>query len=376
MAESPKRPDTGIPPGDEIPPEDKSPFLIKKAQCPVCKFKSDQRRFKLKIYAEKNIDIDKHIQVYNWIDKDFQNYHPPLYYFWHCPNCYFTESFQDFEDPGKPMWSTFKLLKEDFTRKFQEDPKVEKLVSWLSKGIDYDTMNYTQAIRLHVLAIYIQRILEDEKDVDTLKVGRFLVRTGWLLREMKETKHKEFGTVKSILAEIRKLWPDVPTSEEDAMKKSLHWLTIAYQRHPGIKNPVAEVDMLMWLAGINLKLGDEEKGLEGLNQVLQRGQTTNVKLEQRLKTKGISAEEERNLGIQAKKIGSIVSKARDMMQDIQYKRFQAQKAEAKKIADPLIQKEVPAEEIRAKLKEAGFSPKVIAAVVPGGKKKKIFCPFS
>ncbi|MCL5019348.1 MAG: hypothetical protein M1426_02575, partial [Patescibacteria group bacterium] len=39
---------------------------------------------------------------YGWADSDFKIYHPPLYYFWHCPNCHFTESFLDFEAPGKP----------------------------------------------------------------------------------------------------------------------------------------------------------------------------------------------------------------------------------------------------------------------------------
>ncbi len=212
MPDYSKRPEAGVPPGGDIPPEDKSPFLVKKVTCPICKFKSEQRRFKLKIYAEKNVDIDKHVQLYAWIDKDFQNYHPPLYYFWHCPNCYFTESYQDFEEPGKPIWSTFRLLKDDFTQKFQEDQKVEKLVTWLSKGIDYDSMNFTQSVRLHLLAIFIQMILSEEKDVDTLKVGRYYVRTGWLLREMKEMKSKELGTVKSILAEVKKLWPEVPVS--------------------------------------------------------------------------------------------------------------------------------------------------------------------
>ena len=133
---------------------------------------------------------------------------------------------------------------------------------------------------------------------------------------MKEKKSRELGTVKSILSEIRKLWPKVPVSEEAALKEAIYWLTIAFQRHPGIKNPVAEVDMLMWLAGIQMKLGDEDKGLEGLNQVLQRGQTTNQKIEQRLKNKEISADDERTLTIQIKKVSTIVSKARDLIQDI------------------------------------------------------------
>ena len=168
----------GAAPAEDIPAENKTPFLVKKVQCPVCKFRSDQRRFKLKIYGEKNVDLDKHIQLYNWIDKDFNKYHPPLYYLWHCPNCYFTESFMDFENPGKQLWSNFRILKDIFSEKTQDDPKIEKLVSWLSKGIDYDNMNYVQAVRLHLLANFIQLLPDDELDRDSLKIGPFLPSYG------------------------------------------------------------------------------------------------------------------------------------------------------------------------------------------------------
>ncbi|MCL5019347.1 MAG: DUF2225 domain-containing protein, partial [Patescibacteria group bacterium] len=83
--------------------EAKTPFIVKKVQCPVCSSWSEQRRFKIKLYSEKNFDLDRHIKEYGWADSDFKIYHPPLYYFWHCPNCHFTESFLDFEAPGKPL---------------------------------------------------------------------------------------------------------------------------------------------------------------------------------------------------------------------------------------------------------------------------------
>ena len=354
------RPDPGADQEDEAPDPDKTPFLLKKAKCPICGSRSEQRRFKLKLYSEKNVDLDKHVGSFGWADKDFKDYHPPLYYCWHCPNCHFTESFMDFEEPGKPTWSNFRFLKSAFEEKTQEDPKIEKLVNWLGKGIDYENMNYTQAIRVHLLAIYTQQIIEDKEEQDSLKLGRFYLRTGWLMRELKEKKSRELGTVRSIVSEVRKVWPEVPTSEEDAVKKAIDYLMIAFQRHPGIKNPVAEVDMLMWLAGLQIKLGDEEKGLEWLNQVIQRSTKTNQKIDQRLKNPNIAGAEEHTLVLQQKKISAFSSKARDLLQDIQYKKFQTQKAEAKPIVSQMLKKESPPEAIRAALKKAGFKEKVIA----------------
>jgi len=173
------------PPEVDRTAEGKTPFYYKKIKCPVCGVPAEQRRFKLKIYAEKRPDLDKHPTAFAFTDKDFNRYHPPLYYFWHCYNCRFTESYLDYENPAKPVWSNFNTLKEVWRERTEIDQVADKLINWLGKGINYDQMNYPIAFKLHLLSIYVQEVM-DEEERDTLKCGRFYLRTAWILRELKE----------------------------------------------------------------------------------------------------------------------------------------------------------------------------------------------
>ncbi len=411
----------GAPEVSETAAEPSSPFYFKKISCPVCGSITDNRFFKPKIYSERKVDLDKHVLKFSWSDPNFRKYHPPMYLLWHCKGCKYTAEQRDFESPTKSTWSNFRILKSAFPEKIQSDNIAEKIVSWLSKDINYDRLNYPMAFKLHMLAIYVQEVVEpDERD--TLKLGRYYIRAGWLLRELKnknkefeaeqkkleadkkeledkkgqedegkfkeqmeriELKIKEFEINKkeaeerfgkeleiitSIMKELKKVWKDFPITEEDLIKKSLEYLNDAYTNHPGIKNPAAAMDMLLWISGIYLNIGDKETGLTYLNNVIQAGQKQKTKIETRLKNPKISEEDFRNLSAFSKKISMTIAKARDCMQDIQYEKFKAQKEEAKKIYNKIANREP--EEIRQILVKKGYTPKVIDSLVPVKKKKR------
>ena len=191
-------------------------------------------------------------------------------------------------------------------------------------------------------------------------------------KEVEQKKSQELEIINNIINELKKAWKDIPTNEEEYLKKAVEYLSEAYVNHPAIKNVAAVVDMLLWLSGICLKMGDQQKGLNYLNNVIQEGQKQKVKIENRLKNPEISDDEVRNLSVQSKKISNTVSKARDLMQDIQYQKFKAQKEKAKKIFEKISDR--PPEEIREILSKKGFTQKVIDSLVPE-KKKKLFGLF-
>lgn len=367
---------------EEGPPSDKTPFFIKDSACPLCGAVSQNRFFKVKIYSERKVDNDKHVKLFGWSDPDFKFYHPPFYLFWHCSSCFYTAERVDFEKPGKDYWSNFRLLKTAFQGKLQEDRASEKLVSWLAKDVDFDKMNYPMAFNLHLLAIFIQQIV-DKEEWDSLKLGRYYLRAGWLLRELKEKKTeaekekkakqlakltKELEIINNISTEIKKIWKDLPATETEYLQKAAEFLSIAYESHQAIKNPAAATDILLWIAGIYLKMGDKDKGLNYLNNVIQSGQKQKIKIEARLKTPDLSPEDDKSLSMQVKKIMMSVAKARDQMQEIQYEKFKAQKEQAKKIVAKLEGREP--EEIREALRKKGYSLKVMDALVPEKKKKR------
>lgn len=378
---------------DTAPAEDKTPFHIKKISCPICETVSNQRQFKSKLYSEKKVDLDKHCLQFGWADPDFKQYHPPLYYFWHCPNCKFTESFMEFENPGKPIWSNFRDMKNRYPSLLSEDTKAQKLVNWLGKNVDYDQITYLMSIRVHLLAIYIQEIMDtrtesgedadedtEEKDAgedlrDVLKLGRFYLRTGWLFKELREddAMKEDHATALNILKELKKVWPDVPDSEKAMFGHAAQHMTKAYESHPAIKNVAAAVDMLLWIGGIHLSTGNEKKGLETLNNVLATAQKSKTKIEQRMKNPNLSAEEDRQLNKWVVSVDRSLTKARELMADIQYEKNRAIKAKAKKLIAKMDGQEP--EIIRAKLAKAGIKLSIINALVPEKKKKKLFGLF-
>ena len=403
----------------KVPEEIKTPFNFKKVACPICETVSSQRMFKAKCYSEQKVDIDKHVLKFGWVDKDFNNFHPPLYYYWHCPNCKFTESYLEFENPGKPTWSNFREMKERYPTMIAEQPSTRKLIKWLGKDVDYEKVTFLMAFRLHILAIYIQEIMdtrsadnsdededEDEDDEeagedlrDPLKLGRFYLRLGWLLKEMREgaeeelksekapaeegedgkpkkkskARREELATARKILKELGKVWEDVPPTEGATFLRAAQFMTLAFERHPAIKNVAAATDMLLWIAGIYLCMNQEKKGLETLNQVLGSGQKAKTKMEIRMKNANMSPEEEKQLNKWLSSVDRSIAKARDLMADIQYKKNQVIKAKAKKLIAKMEGQEPDV--IRARLAKEGIKTQIIDAMMPAKKKKKLFGLF-
>jgi len=358
---------------------DKSPFFFKKSRCPVCGTYTENKYFHARIYSERKVEIDKHVLLYGWKDKAFSIYHPPLYYFWHCKGCKFTESYLDFENPMKNSWSNFRMVADAFEEKLQDDDNFNTLIDMLSQGISFSDMDFLSSVKLHLLAIAIQESVEDEKDQDPFKIGRYYLRFGWLFRDMKniEKFQKELPKVDEFISKVRKVWKTVPGDEKTALGNAAKYLNVAFKVYPGIKSMVAEIDLLLMIAGIYFKMNNHEKAMEYMNMVIQRGQKSKAKIDQRLNSldrdKVGTAEEEHKLSSQLKKIDNLIAQARDKMYDIQQARIKREKAKAQKIMEKLTGR--PPAEIRAILIKKGIDQKVAVQLTPEPKKKKFLGLF-
>ena len=361
-------------------PGDNSPFFFKKVTCPICESISEQRYFKTKIFAEKKLDVDKHVMEFAWKNSDFNFIHPPLYFFWHCNNCYYTDNPIDFEFPTKEYWSNFREIKELYVDKTKNDKKAQMLAAKLSEAIDYSKMTYLMAIKLHILAIYIQELPQDDEHRDYLKLGRYYIRTAWLFRDL-ENQEKGLERVQKMsaaLSKLKQLWEDIPIDEETNMKKAAEYLEQAFKLHPGIKTPAAELDLVLMIAGMHYRLKDYDSAANFCNLVIQRGQKSKSKTEERIKTleskENSSAEEIRRLDIMIKKSGQIVSKARDLLSDINVIRLKEQREKAEKILRKLSP-EATVEEKRELLLKNNVDKRVIEKLAPEEKKKKFLGLF-
>ena len=358
---------------DEGP--EKNPFYNRSVKCPVCNTPNDLRWFQGKTYSERNVDLDKHVGSYAWTEKSYEKYHPPFYYMWHCQNCHYTDAYMEFENPTKETYSNFRFLKEVFIDTYHDDERVEKIIDKLGENINYDKINYYQAIKLHFLAIFIQEMLEDPEEKDDFKLGRYYLRTGWLFRELnmkKDIDEKVKITLGKLIEYLKKGWPEVIANEKEALKKAIIHLNQAFTSSQAIKSVVAEIDLLLMIAGIHLKIEEKEQGLKLLNTVLARGQKTKQKLEERIKVadkadKPFPPEEMRKYDMQIKKMDALMSKARDTMSDLKSAKMKQEREKAKAIMKSLGER--PPLGIRAVLIKKGISERLATDLTPEPKKK-------
>jgi len=354
---------------------DKNPFYIHTVTCPVCGTPAEQRWFQVKKFAERNIDIDKHVRTYTWTDKDFEKYHPPLYYMWRCFNCFFTESHLEYENPLKDPYSNFRTLKAVFEEKYREDERIEKIVDKLGNNIDYGKMDYYQAVKLHLLAIFIQELIDDEDQRNTLKTGRYYLRLAWLYRELEENvkeKEKVDKKLNKLLQFLKKGWRQIASNEKEALQNAVNMFRSAFKTSKAIKSVVTEVDLLMLITGIYIKLEDIENGMKYANLVLNRGQKSKQKINQRMSNavkanQPLNADERRHLDIQVKKLDDIMDSARDAIADLQSEHLKKERKRALAIMKKLGEK--PPHELREILIKKGIDKRVAVKLAPEPKKK-------
>ncbi len=166
-----------------------SPFVTKSVECPVCGEVTPQRFFRHRVYTAGEVESDQHVLTYKWTSDKCEHVDPLFYHFFFCPRCFFTDHSRDF---------TRKFRTEHdlcLARAFNEaDPEARALFALLGTHTNYQEIDFRSALNLHLLAIAIQLLLNDDL-ADLYKVARFFLRTAWLYRERQpqaaEVRHEK-----------------------------------------------------------------------------------------------------------------------------------------------------------------------------------------
>ncbi|GAG06422.1 unnamed protein product, partial [marine sediment metagenome] len=158
----------------------------------------------------------------------------------------------------------------------------------------------------------------------------------------------------------------------EALRRSVEMLNLAFKTSQSIKSVVAEVDLLLLIAGIFIKLGNNEEGFKYMNMVLTRGQKTKQKMERRIRDseksdKPMPVDELRRFDVQVKKLDALTNRARDIMSDLQAEKMKKEKAKAMAIMKKLGER--PPLEIREILIKKGIGMRVAVKLTPEPKKK-------
>lgn len=154
-----------------------SPFIYRPVHCPICGEEHEQPHFRVRLYVEGERESDGHVLQYKWLNERARPVHPPYYYVYHCPHCYFTDVTTDYKDRAESELSPLV----DRTVRHLPD-KAKALLAFLAQRVDYSNIDFDSALALHYIAAYIQLLLPEDTR-DNLKIGRLALRIAWLFRE-------------------------------------------------------------------------------------------------------------------------------------------------------------------------------------------------
>ncbi len=355
----------------------KSPFVKKAVTCPVCNSQAENYFIMPKSFIVKSLESDRHVLEYKWLDEAFNQYHPPFYHFWHCPNCKYTATQRDFLKPGEDTHSDFGALKKVY---LQMNPAQKQFVQMLGSEVDFDQMNFSMAMNLHLMAIFIRELVTAEMR-DTSKVASYYLRTGWLIREQEAKKdaHGEWATYKKFLEKIKKLWPEVPQSEAECLKIAAKNYEEAYQSHPRYADIIHATELMILIADICFRAGDQVQAMKSLSSVMQIGQKFRAKQNEVIRREReagkLSMARKAQIDAEGNRINLMMERAGDMRQEIIKKRVVQQEPRAKAVVAKLQAQGMDSEAIREKLKELKFEPQLIIKLLGEPKRKKFLGLF-
>ncbi|MBX7256215.1 MAG: DUF2225 domain-containing protein [Candidatus Hydrogenedentes bacterium] len=154
-----------------------SPFIYKKLTCPACTEDHEHPHFRLRMYLEGERESDGHVLEYKWIAEKATPVHPPYYYLFFCPRCYYADLTNDFSRPGDNEHTP--LVLRAYKRALDREKEV---IEFLGDHIRYDNITFETALLIHFLGAFIQ-LLTPQSEQDNLKLARLFLRIAWLYRE-------------------------------------------------------------------------------------------------------------------------------------------------------------------------------------------------
>ena len=162
--------------------EKRLPFFMKDYPCPACSAAGRHRQFRSRTYGPGKVESDNHVLTYVWHDPQLVQIHPPIYFLFFCKNCFFTAPAENYTEPKINLYG--RAPARAFQASREGDDNVVRL---LGERIDYDNLNFEVALWMHLLAIYVQ-LLPDDEMRDHLLIARLFLRVAWLYREEQAEK--------------------------------------------------------------------------------------------------------------------------------------------------------------------------------------------
>lgn len=252
----------------------KDPFLRRKVECPVCEHGVEQLGLKTNLFRAEHKDLDLRPYSYRWEQENLARFHPPFYYVWYCPKCYFAAGRKFYEDPLKGCFLSSRKLREKVLEGYKKDMRIRKTANKLTTDIKRDDMNYISAIKLHLMAVFWLEQFKEFTKRDAMNLARYYIRIAWLLRDLSEDENAR-ETVQpdldALFTDIKTVWPECVDNETDALRRAVHFYEVTISCSEIIENAVDELNVLLIVAKIYLKLEDLKPALDALTAAVTSG---------------------------------------------------------------------------------------------------------
>jgi uncharacterized protein (DUF2225 family) len=343
--------------------------------CPNCGTSSFQYNLNTRMFWNNAQDIDLQPRDFQCM-KGLEGHHPPLYYMWHCPQCHFTASYRYFSEPLKDVHIRPDVMQQKIKESYQSSEAFRKVVDTLGEGIDNQTPDFFQAIKLHLLGIHYYELIETLLKQNFIILARYYLRLAWLYRDMKERPEIMEQTAPKlflITEALKSAWPALPDGEEPALRKAIENYTLTLEDKRAMKSAVDEVNVIQLMARIHYKLGEYRRAQILLMDSVERSVRARQEIDQQLRAvpregeHKLTPEESGELISKSRKLESLIGDAQILLDQVRDKTYNDQMQQAKSIISGMPGK--PAEEIRDALAKAKIESKIINQLVPEPAKK-------
>lgn len=349
-----------------------SPFQAIQARCVVCEKEARFNRLKSTLYSETKRDIDLRPVTVLWSKKVAPRVDPKLFYFWQCPYCFFTADHLFFQHPfkdGNLSSSRFRKQYQKGLAAYTTSESIHKLLSVDPAAQEQSV--YLSGLKLNLLACFQWEQVEEVAKGESLQLASYFLRLGWLLHDLrhglsKSPKVKE--DAQHLITALRKLWPHFTPSESATLEKSLNYYQLALTKSAALNTILQEVNIRLIIARIHMKLSRMAEAKKAIVECKAR-----VKYYEGLIKKkqgddsNFSSSDVQDMESAHGKATALLSQVELIYDKIEMTIIERQ---CKAALDLLSQHPEQSYEEKLKLlREADYSDKVIAKVLPKEKKK-------
>ena len=339
--------------------------------CPMCNHQHSQYRLNPHLYWFTDMEMDRKPTGYQ-CRRSLEGYYAPLYETWHCPDCHFSAHNRVFPDPLKNVYIEKGVISRRLREYRAQHPDFDRVANALGEDTPIENMDFAQAIRLSILAIYFERFIVDILHQNHGALARSYLRLAWLYRDwtaMDDQYEQHLARLQPILDAVRKDWPDCPGNEPEAMEGACHWFDQALDSSAAKNDPLETCGMMMQIARIRIQMKDHEGAFQQLNasrrSISEELDQATRKMNEDLHSSELTEEERGRLLSDTRKYRSMIEECRTLAESIRGKKPKTDRERAQSILSQ--NPKASASTLRKLLKEAGIPDALINELAPAKK---------